>query len=412
MERYINIINFYKINEQALLFGKKSIKPAQSITRNIFSSFERFYNYHKLKKQDSYSFDELAEYVWPTKEGSKSITTTSDNIRNMTELKFWEKRGDQYVLTRNFIDFMESEQSLQKYIINLLAHIHNLSDMSMFLNYILCVLREGIIYGKIVNYPGNTKEFKDAIPDKQVREQICKKVYDLYGFHGLNNNDFGEYTPKIIYRIISTCVSLGLVAKDGKDEYNFATYRITQTGYQLLDVINKNVGPNLITNDELKKDLEKLDDINYQLESENLIPSKNLGSVDKPCVLQNNLTLSSKVNRIKRDPQKASNAKKLAKYKCEANKEHFTFMGLHKLVYTEAHHLIPMSKQKDFKYSLDVEANIVSLCPLCHSRLHHAIFDDKKELLTKLYNDRKERLSKCNIELSLEQLLNYYHTRN
>ena len=34
--------------------------------------------------------------------------------------------------------------------------------------------------------------------------------------------------------------------------------------------------------------------------------------------------------------------------------------------YVEAHHLIPMGFQDDFSKSIDVEANIISLCTYCH----------------------------------------------
>lgn len=74
--------------------------------------------------------------------------------------------------------------------------------------------------------------------------------------------------------------------------------------------------------------------------------------------------------------------------------------------YTEGHHLIPLSFQPLFEYSLDVEANVVSLCPRCHSLLHYG--QDKQQLLMTLYEKRIARLQMCKIAISYEKLLLLY----
>ena len=111
----------------------------------------------------------------------------------------------------------------------------------------------------------------------------------------------------------------------------------------------------------------------------------------------------------------AKNALKLANFKCEGvNKEegeneHFVFARKAdpEITYTEPHHLIPISNHKDFENSLDVEANIVSLCSNCHKLIHYG--KDYKQLLENLYNQKKkDKLKEAGIEVSWEQLLNYY----
>ena len=72
----------------------------------------------------------------------------------------------------------------------------------------------------------------------------------------------------------------------------------------------------------------------------------------------------------------------------------------------EAHHLIPMSKQNLFEYSIDIEENIVSLCSHCHNEIHYG--ENAKELIKKLYYKRKDLLQKKNVHISLEELLSYY----
>ena len=72
----------------------------------------------------------------------------------------------------------------------------------------------------------------------------------------------------------------------------------------------------------------------------------------------------------------------------------------------EAHHLIPMGAQDDFGVSLDVDANIVSLCPNCHRKLHHGA-NTEGDLLN-LFNQRKKLLEKSGIQISFEDLKKYY----
>lgn len=99
----------------------------------------------------------------------------------------------------------------------------------------------------------------------------------------------------------------------------------------------------------------------------------------------------------------------LAKYKCEFDDSHmyFTSKTTNKN-YVEAHHLIPMEFQGEFEKSLDVVANIISLCPLCHKKVHHAKFNEKKKILEKLYAARIDRLKKCEIDISQKIMFSYY----
>lgn len=111
-------------------------------------------------------------------------------------------------------------------------------------------------------------------------------------------------------------------------------------------------------------------------------------------------TNNSRTNQsIKRNPQKAINALKHANYKCEINSEHQSFIsGATGKEYVEAHHIIPLSQQSNYKNSLDVEANIVALCPNCHKMIHLGTREEKKEMTNNLLEKRKDRLRKCGIE--------------
>lgn len=117
----------------------------------------------------------------------------------------------------------------------------------------------------------------------------------------------------------------------------------------------------------------------------------------------------------KRNPQKAVNALAIADNLCEYDKVDRTFLRKSGIRYTEPHHLIPISKYKDFEYvvgkyrDLDVEENIVSLCSHCHNLLHYGRPEDKEPILRKLFADRQAALMAAGLELkSFEDLMKYY----
>ena len=105
--------------------------------------------------------------------------------------------------------------------------------------------------------------------------------------------------------------------------------------------------------------------------------------------------------------EKALNALFHARFQCETDAEHW-IPDKEKSIYklAEPHHLVPLRYSGEFKYSLDVEENIVSLCPACHRQLYHG--QGKEDVLRKLYEDRKELLKSAGIEITWERLLAMY----
>lgn len=80
--------------------------------------------------------------------------------------------------------------------------------------------------------------------------------------------------------------------------------------------------------------------------------------------------------------------------------------------YVELHHLIPREFRNDFQYSLEVLANYITVCPHCHKMLHLATDRERKQLITYLYNKRKERLRNVKLNIELDELLQYYKIEN
>ena len=68
------------------------------------------------------------------------------------------------------------------------------------------------------------------------------------------------------------------------------------------------------------------------------------------------VTTSSKTGRQipKRKPECAVGALTHAKFKCEYDDQHKTFIRKNGTPYTEPHHLIPISKYRDFQFSIDI----------------------------------------------------------
>ncbi|TKI22316.1 hypothetical protein FCO27_16365 [Bacillus pumilus] len=125
---------------------------------------------------------------------------------------------------------------------------------------------------------------------------------------------------------------------------------------------------------------------------------------DKP---KHGLVNNKKVWR--RNPKYASGAVADANYLCEFDNQHKHFISkFNGENYVEAHHLIPMQYQDQFDHSLDIHANIVSICLVCHKKIHYGRFEDKREILDKLFNSRRQRLVKGGIDIEISQLYSYY----
>ena len=90
-----------------------------------------------------------------------------------------------------------------------------------------------------------------------------------------------------------------------------------------------------------------------------------------------------------------------AGYQCEINPKHTTFTAKStEQQYMEGHHAIPLKYQDKFTRSLDVYANIICLCPICHRLLHYGVASEKENVLSKIYFERSGRLAVSGIKIS------------
>jgi 5-methylcytosine-specific restriction protein A len=95
-----------------------------------------------------------------------------------------------------------------------------------------------------------------------------------------------------------------------------------------------------------------------------------------------------------------------AGYNCEINKDHKSFVAeKNKKPYMEGHHVIPMKLQSNFDKSLDIYANIICLCPICHRKIHYGLKEDRRLLMSQIYDNRSVRLEHSGIRLSKKEFV-------
>ena len=91
----------------------------------------------------------------------------------------------------------------------------------------------------------------------------------------------------------------------------------------------------------------------------------------------------------------------IAQFRCEIDNRHDSFIAARtNHMYMEGHHAIPMHMQPHFSNSLDVYANIICLCPVCHRRIHYGLKDDKVHMMQKIYTTHADRLAQSGIQIS------------
>lgn len=135
------------------------------------------------------------------------------------------------------------------------------------------------------------------------------------------------------------------------------------------------------------------------------VPVKKAAIEDKPKELVEKTRKESEKVQWGRMPLIAKRAIVQADFSCEVDTAHeFFISSVTGENYVEAHHLIPLAFQSQFDKSLDVEANIVSLCAMCHKKIHHAQESEKFPMVEVLFDKRSERLKKCEIYIGKEDL--------
>ncbi len=137
---------------------------------------------------------------------------------------------------------------------------------------------------------------------------------------------------------------------------------------------------------------------------EELFFRNNIAEMD--VVVKKPTVLTTTVKVWKRNQIIIGQALEGANYSCEYDINHQTFIAKStNKPYMEGHHLIPLKYQEDFDNSIDVYANIVCLCPVCHRLLHHGLTKERNYVAEELFDSRSSRLIACGIDLSKKDFL-------
>lgn len=120
---------------------------------------------------------------------------------------------------------------------------------------------------------------------------------------------------------------------------------------------------------------------------------------------------SGKIVTYKREDRNrtvALKALRSAKFRCEIDEKHDTFLDMSGRNFVEAHHLVPLAATKELDLNLDFEGNIVSLCPNCHRAIHYANLDKRLNLIEELYLARQKKIKRKGVTLTLADLASLY----
>jgi len=81
--------------------------------------------------------------------------------------------------------------------------------------------------------------------------------------------------------------------------------------------------------------------------------------------------------------------------------------------YVEGHHMIPMNRQSEYwedkQINLDVESNIVPLCPTCHAQIHLGSRRARLEILSEIYVRDEIKLKRIDKDIDLVKLVSFYN---
>lgn len=237
MSRFSNIETFYEVNRHELLESDK-LRPSKSTTRDVEATVNLFISFYEKTNKKVLSMNDILKCLDMLVYNDVART----NVRTMTEFDFLREKNDGYAFTENFNNFLNSGESLSCYILQKLYDIQNLESLTMYLNTMLCTLREGYLYGSIIMYPDSFEAFKSQLNSKEKMIKHCKKVYKIYGFKGRGRDpEDPNYTPNANYRVITELRKLNLIANSSETVDGFKTCKLTGNGEHLLNEINKNL---------------------------------------------------------------------------------------------------------------------------------------------------------------------------
>ncbi len=244
-----------------------------------------------------------------------------------------------------------------------------------------------VIKDEITKYIVLSPEDTEPMPSRSKTEESYRQIVGNLISH--RSPDFYKY----------------LIVEKVKDihgnEKNKNLFKLNNDGIKFVSQYKKSQHLTFIDN---SFDINPYEDVLNANNSLDVFDSKVIYAVEK-----NNLN-----KRMSTDSKIRDMVLKLDNYECQYGKaigeKHIAGMSADGHPVVHAHHLIPMKAEKYFfPRSLDRPENIVTLCPNCHSVLHHGSYEEKRKILEVLYKKYIDRLNDIEIFISLENLLDKYY---
>lgn len=244
MYKYPHIEQFYKDNFAKLLDWSSPLRPSKSCPKNGAVGIAKFTEFYQRTKVLSFGEKDVHSIL-----NDDSIedgdTIFHQNLRVMRELNFVQINGGnetKYTFTEQFISFIESEHTIDCYIIEQLMSIASVEDLTMYFNFLICIMREAAIFGQVIQYRDSVAKFIQDVPDAQKRKEHQDRIFSIYGFkgdqaRGVTNN----YTPNISYFCHAVLRQLGILAKSDVKIDNMGTLVLTPLGELILKKIEENL---------------------------------------------------------------------------------------------------------------------------------------------------------------------------
>lgn len=161
------------------------------------------------------------------------------------------------------------------------------------------------------------------------------------------------------------------------------------------------------------QELNDVYSLEEQVEVQNSQPATDK-EIKNALITKPSKTTGSQGAIIQRKSSLAKAALAKAKFTCEVDANHKTFLTTSEVPYMEGHHLIPCTVANSdkiwekFQKNIDCIENIVCLCPSCHRATHFADWAYKSKMIKELFDKKKEELHNAGIMITLDELLYLY----
>lgn len=352
-----------------------------------------------VKQSELVRYFGLAEYDYSSKPGKSHITDTGIRFYNAYLQNNEQLQRD--ILMNSIINnsFGRNNSAIQ-------SSDSDIDPPKLFLKAIVDlngITSKGLAYLLYVTHDLNIN-YNDAIielnksdnRDREIPIEVSNKYNDVKFTVLLN--------------------SLGIVIKD-EDVYKLSEYTSNNYLEQIkhLSIYNKEPELVLTLREEYDESLAYIIDepLLTDIDQNKIIESYAYDITGEKFKLQNNrVPIPIKVGnrfKYKTNPRISKTALEIANHICMGDHNHLTFISKLGKPFMEAHHLIPMSAQKDFSINLDRIENIVSICPICHSAIHLGDDATRLELLKKLYDLKEKELKSVGINISFGELFTKYY---